>query len=117
MTMESELHTLLLTKCPRVFPDIAPSGTVKPFVTWQGIGGESLGFLDNTAADKRKTLLQINAWATTRLQTLALIRDIETSLRANATFIATPQGEPMSTYEQDTQLYGCVQRFEITSAR
>lgn len=117
MTMESELHTLLLTKCPRVFPDIAPSGTVKPFVTWQGIGGESLGYLDNTAADKRKTLMQINAWATTRLQSLALIRDIETSLRASGAFVATPQGEALSTYESDTQLYGCVQRFEIVSIR
>ena len=117
MTMESELHTLLLTKCPRVFPDIAPSGTVKPFVTWQGIGGESLGFLNNTAADKRKTLMQVNAWATTRLQSLVLIRDIEAALRGSAAFIARPQGEPMSTYEQDTQLYGCVQRFEIVSTR
>lgn len=117
MTMESELHTLLLTKCPRVFPDIAPSGTVKPFVTWQGIGGESLGFLDNTAADKRKTLLQINAWAATRLQSLALIRDVETAMRGSVAFMASPQGEPMSTYEQDTQLYGCVQRFEIVSTR
>jgi len=117
MSMESELDALLKTKCPRVYPDVAPSGVVKPFVTWQGIGGESLGFLNNTAADKRKTLMQVNAWATTRLQSLALIRDIETALRANSTFAARPQGEPMSTHEQDTQLYGCVQRFEITSVR
>lgn len=117
MSMESDLSALLLTKCPRVFPDVAPSGTAKPFVTWQGIGGEALGFLNNTAADKRKTLMQVNAWATTRLQSLVLIREIETAMRGSATFMATPQGEPMSTYEQDTELYGCVQRFEIVSAR
>ena len=117
MSMESDLHALLLTKCQRVFPDVAPNETAKPFVTWQGIGGEALGFLDNTAADKRHTLMQINAWATTRLQSLALIRDIETAMRASGAFTATPQGEAMSTYEQDAGVYGCVQRFEIYSLR
>lgn len=117
MSMESELDALLKTKCPRVYPDVAPSGALKPFVTWQGIGGESLGFMDNTAADKRKTLMQVSVFSTTRLQSLTLIRDIETALRGNATFVARPQGEPMSTHEQDTQLFGCVQRFEITSVR
>ena len=115
--MEADLQALLLTKCPRVFPDVAPSGTAKPFCTWQALGGESLGYLDNTAADKRSTLMQINAWATTRLQALQIIRDIETALRENATWIATPQGEAASTYEDDTQLYGCIQRFEIFSLR
>ena len=117
MTMETDLLALLLTKCPRVFPDVAPSGTAKPFVTWQGIGGESLTFLDNTAPNKRKTLMQINAWATTRMQSLQICRDIESDLRISSAFIAKPQGEPMSTYENDAQLYGCVQRFEIISNR
>jgi len=117
MSLEPQLHALLLTKCPRVFPDVAPSGTAKPFVTWQGLGGESLGFLDNTSADKRHTLMQVSVYATTRLEALALIRDIETDMRASAAFTATPQGEAMSGYETDTGLYGCVQRFEIFAAR
>ncbi|MBU1816430.1 MAG: DUF3168 domain-containing protein [Gammaproteobacteria bacterium] len=117
MTMESDLSTLLKTVCPRVFPDVAPSGTAKPFVTWQGIGGEALGYLDNTAADKRHTLMQVNAWSTTRLQALQLIRDVEAAMRASGAFVATPVGEAMSSYEQDTALYGCIQRFEIYSLR
>lgn len=117
MSMETDLHALLLAHCPRVFPDVAPSGTARPFVTWQGLGGESLGYLDNTASDKRMTLMQINCWSTTRLQALQTIRGIETALRATAAFTATPQGEAASTYESDTQLYGCVQRFEIFSLR
>ena len=115
--MEADLHALLLTACPRVFPDVAPSGTAKPWVTWQSLGGESLGFLDNTAADKRHTLMQINAWATTRMQALQIARDIETLMRASTAFIATPSGEAVSQYEGDTLLYGCVQRFEIYSTR
>lgn len=117
MTMEATLQALLLTKCPRTFPDVAPSGTAKPWVTWQALGGESLGFLDNTAADKRHTLMQINCWSTTRLQALQIIRDIETAMRASGVFIATPQGEPISQYETETALYGCIQRFDIYSAR
>ena len=113
MTMESDLHALLLTKCPRVFPDVADLGTVRPFVTWQGIGGESLGYLDNTAADKRLTLMQINCWAVTRFAALQLIREIEAALRASPAFTAYPQGEQASSYESDTRVYGSVQRFEI----
>jgi len=115
--MEAALQTLLLTACPRVFPDVAPNGTAKPWVTWQALGGESLGYLDNTAADKRHTLMQVSAYATTRMQSLQIIRDIETLMRASAAFIASPQGEAISTYESDTLLYGSIQRFEIFATR
>lgn len=115
--MEASLQTLLLAICPRVFPDVAPNNTAKPWVTWQALGGESLGYLDNTAADKRQTLMQINAWATTRMQALQIIRDIETAMRASGAFIASPQGEAISVYETDTLLYGCIQRFEIFATR
>ena len=117
MTMESDLSALLKTKCPRVFPDVAPSGTALPYVTWQGIGGESVGFVDNTAGDKRNTLMQINTWSSTRLQALQLIREIEDAMRASGAFVCRPTGEPLSTYEPDVPDYGCLQRFEIWSSR
>lgn len=117
MSMETDLDALLKTKCVRTYPDVAPANAAKPFVTWQALGGESLGYIDNSAADLRATLMQVNAWATTRLAALALIRDIETAMRASIAFTATPQGEAASVYEDDTQLYGCVQRYEIFSPR
>lgn len=113
MTMESDLTALLKTICPRVFPDIAPAGTVTPYVTWQGIGGASLRMLDGTAGDKRNTYMQISVWAKTRAESLALIRSAESSICA--AMIAQPEGEPVSTYEFDTLLYGCIQRFSIWS--
>lgn len=113
MSMESDLSTLLKAICVRTFPDIAPPDTAAPYATWQGIGGEAARFLDNSAADKRNTLMQISVWSKTRLEALALIRQIEDVLCASATFIATPQGESRSTYEPDTQLYGCIQRFNL----
>ncbi len=117
MSMESDLVTLLKTVCTRTFPDVAPELTAKPYVTWQGVGGEPLRNLANTAADKRHTLMQINVWSATRSQSLTMIRQIEDALCASAAFIASPQGEPLSTYEEDAESYGCIQRFDIIAAR
>ena len=117
MSMETDLVTLLKTICIRTHPDIAPANTATPYITWQGIGGESLRNLDNSAADKRNTLMQVNVWSKTRLEALTLIRQIEDAICASAAFVGKPQGEPMSTYEPDTLLYGCMQRFDIWAAR
>ena len=117
MSMESDLVTLLKTICVRTFPDVAPAATAMPYVTWQGIGGESMRFVENSAADRRNTVMQINVWSATRMQSLAMIRQIEDALCASSAFAATPQGEPLSTYEPDTASYGCIQRFEIWAGR
>lgn len=115
--MEPALYDLLKTLCPRVYPDVAPQGTEKPYMTWQAIGGEVARFLDNTAADKRNTLVQINAWALTRQDATVLIRQAEDAMCASAQFIARPQGEALSMYESDTKLYGAVQRFSVWASR
>src|SRR5574343_1379892 len=77
MSMESDLSTLLKTICPRVYPDLAPVGTVTPYVTWQAIGGTAIRFGDGSAPDKRNTLMQINVWSKTRLEALTMIRSGE----------------------------------------
>ena len=117
MSLETDLIPLLQAICPRTFPDLAPSGAATPYLTYQHIGGESLRYADNTAMDKRYPLIQINAWSKTRLEALTLIRQVEDALCASASLQTTPQGESLSTYEADTQLYGSIQRFEIFGAR
>lgn len=117
MTMESDLSTLLQSICVRVYPDIAPEGAARPYLTWQGIGGKSWRNLDNTPADKRNTFMQVNAWSLTRMEANSLIRQIEDALCASVSMICTPDGEPISMYESDTKLYGSMQRFSIISAR
>ena len=117
MSMESDLVALLKTICTRTFPDVAPPATAMPYVTRQGIGGEPLRNLDNTASDKRHTLMQINGWAATRAQSLTMVRQIEDALCGSGLFIAKPQGEPLSTYEPDAPAYGSLQRFDIIAAR
>jgi len=117
MSFESQLFGILQAACPRVFPDVAPLGAATPYLTWQQLGGESLRFLDNTAPDKRNLLMQVNAWAKTRMEATVLSRQIENALCASALFIAIPEGEAISTYEDDTLLYGCIQRLSIYAAR
>jgi hypothetical protein len=117
MSMEADLFNLLTAICPRVYPDVAPSGTVAPYATWQGIGGVSLRYTDGTAADKRNTFMQINVWSKTRLEANTLIRQIEDALCASSALTVEPQGEPLASHEPDGDLYGSIQRFSIYSSR
>jgi hypothetical protein len=117
MSMETDLVALLKTICPRVFPDIAPAGTLRPYVTWQGAGGPSWRYTDGTPADKRNTLMQVNVWSTTRIEANDIARQIEDALCASPVFAVAPEGEPLSTSEEDTALYGTIQRFTIVAAR
>lgn len=115
--MEVALVAILKTLCSRVYPDVAPLDTGKPYITWQAIGGEVARYLDNSAADKRNTLLQINTWALTRQDATTLIRQAEDALCGSSAFVARPQGEALSMYEPDTKLYGSVQRFSVWASR
>ncbi len=117
MSMESSLQTLLTSRCARVWEAVAPGAQATPYVVWQAIGGASLVFTENTFADKRNTLMQIAAWGADGATVRTLIRNIEADLLASTAFIATPEGEPISTYEEDTKLFGVIQRFSIYSAR
>lgn len=117
MSLLIDLQSALGAVCPRSYPRIAPLGTARPYVTFQGVGGRSLRFLDNSAADKRHNLVQIDVWADTALGASALVQLIEDTLCASATLTATPVGEPIDRYEEDTQLYGALQQFSIHSTR
>jgi len=117
MSLESDLSTLLKTICPRTFPDIAPSGTVAPLMAWRGQGGTSLRVVVHAAPDKRNPYMPVSAYSTTRAEALALIRAAEAALCASPAFVCKPQGEPISTYEADTKLYGAIQRHSIWAAR
>ena len=113
MSMEANLQALLLTLCPRVRADVAEEGTQAPYVVWQGLGGESINALDNSAPGTRNTLMQISVWAKSRMEASTLSRAIEAALRGASAFTATPMGEPHSIYELGTKLYGSIQRFSI----
>ena len=117
MTLQADLTAVLKTACPRVFTDFAPSGTARPFVTFQLMGGRALGWLDRSAADKRHSLVQIDVWSEKRSETTALIQQIEAAMRAATAFKAWPNAEPLSDNQDELGWYGALQDFSIYSNR
>jgi len=113
--MESALINLLKGICSNVRPDVAEYGIGTPYLVWQSIGGESINPMDNSAPGTRRTLMQISAWAQTRMEVVTLIRSVEGAMRGSSEFTARPAGEPVSIYEHDTGLHGAIQRFDIWS--
>lgn len=117
MSLETDLSALLKAICARTYPDVAPANTATPYITWQQLGGEALRFGDNTAPDKRNSLMQINVWSKSRIESVTLIRQIEDAVCASSAWQAVPQGEARSTYEPDMLLYGSIQTLDIWAAR
>lgn len=117
MSLESDLMAVLLELCPRVVVGTAPENTVTPYVTWQHAGGDSLRYVDGSAADKRKPEIQVNAWAATPVQAFALIQQIEEALCMASAFQAKPQSEPVGAYDDADIASGYLQTFSILGAR
>jgi hypothetical protein len=117
VSVEADIVAVLQTVCPRALPDFAPFSTERPYVVYQAIGGTPLRYLDNTAADKRHTELQVTVWAGTRLAASNLIRAIEEAFCAASSLIGSPIGEAASIAEEDLNLYGSQQDFNIYTAR
>jgi hypothetical protein len=117
MSLEADLVTLLKTLTANVYPDIGPENAAAPYVTFQAIGGEPLRYLDKTPGSKRQALMQINAWAKTRADALALIHQIEDALCASTAFQADPIGEALSTFDETVNLRGSLQTFSIWATR
>ena len=115
--LEEDFVAVLRSQCARAFPDTAPLSTAKPYVTWMNVGGIALRYIDNTAANRRMALVQVNVWDTSRAGALALIRSIEDALCAAQAFVATPASEAVSSSEEDLGLYGARQDFTVLGRR
>lgn len=114
MTVESNLFDCLKGLVSnRVYPDVAPFGVEKPYITYQQVGGDVVTFIDSTMPSKRNGRFQLNVWATTRLAAAALARQVESALVTSSALRATPMGAAVSSYEPDTLLYGSRQFFSI----
>lgn len=99
----------------RVFPDVAPESTTRPYITWQQVGGESVNFIDSTVPGKKNARVQVNVWADTRLEAATLAELVEDMLRGVAALQTTVLGAPTSVYEPDTNLRGSMQDFSFWS--
>lgn len=114
MTIEATLFTTLKTLVAnRVYPDVAPVGTVRPYLTYQQVGGAAVNFLDPTVPSKKRFRFQVNVWGDTRSQVAALAIQVEDALRAVTALQTTVEGAPIASYEPETNLRGSVQDFSF----
>lgn len=97
----------------RVFPDIAPEDTARPYITWQQVGGEPVNFVDGAVPSKKNARVQVNVWGVTRLEVSTIAAQIEDALRGIVALQTTVLGAPISSYEPDTKLKGSMQDFSF----
>ena len=116
MTVESDIFDTLKTLVSnRVFPDVAPWNTTRPYITYQQIGGKAINYIDPTAPDLRHGMYQVNCWDDTRLAANALARQVEAAFRAATIFQSRPDSDILATHEPDLNRYGTIQDFSIWS--
>ncbi|AIV78176.1 Protein of uncharacterised function (DUF3168) [Burkholderia pseudomallei] len=97
----------------QVYPDVAPAGVLAPWITYQAVGGQDFTGLDNKLPDKENARVQLSVWAKSRKEAGLLMRQIKKAL-VNPEVKAVPIGSPVSSFEQDTLLYGSSLDFSIT---
>lgn len=115
--MDAKIKTILAAVCPRVFPDVAAFNTTRPYVTYQRIGGEVINPMGKEIPAKENAFVQVNVWADTRLQASSVMQQIEDAFRMASTVQAYPQSAMVATHEEDLNLYGARQDFNVWADR
>lgn len=111
MSFEADLIAVLKTVTPRVHMDFARVTSQRPYVTWQQVGGDVINALGNESPGVHLPEVQVNVWADTRAECMALIRAIEAAMRSASTFTARPLGAAVADYDADVPVYGARQDF------
>ena len=118
MTVEADIYnTIKALVGNRVFPDVAPTSTAKPYITYSQVGGEALSYLERAVPDKQHGRFQVNVWADTRASASAVMLQVESALVTATAFQASAVSAPSSDYEHDMATYGSMQDFSIWSTR
>lgn len=113
MSIETDLTALLSPLVAgEVYPDVGVEPTL-PYITYQQVGGESLAFLERTVPSKRNGRFRVRTWATTRVQTSALMRQVHDALITAAVFQVAALGEQLADYDEETKRFGSLQDFSI----
>mgnify|MGYP007090083787 CR=1 FL=1 len=118
MSIETDLRAAIINLAPnRVFPDFAPPAILAetapaPFITYQVVGGRGRQTIQK--ADSLKIYrVQVNCYGKTRILCSNLAILVESALHTASAFKAVALNEPISTYEDEVGLYGCIQDFSI----
>lgn len=114
MSLEARIFAALSALVSgRVFPDIAPEGVAKPYITYQQVGGDAVNYVEAAVPDTQNARVQINVWALTRVEASALGEQAENVLRLLTDVQTTVLGARVSVHEADTNLRGARQDFSI----
>ena len=97
----------------RVYPDVAPDKTSKPYITFQQVGGSAVNFTDATVPSKKNARFQINVWATTRESAATIAGQVEDALRVVSSLQTSVLDAPVAIYEPETKLRGSRQDFSF----
>lgn len=118
MTLESSLCAVIgPLVADRIFPDVAPIDTPRPYVIYQQIGGQALHYVDDLIPDKGNAEVQIGVWGESRAAVSALSRQIDDALRLSTLFQAESVSALTAVHEPDLALYGAEQDFSIWHLR
>ena len=118
MTIEVKIYNVLKALAGgRVFPDVAPTSAVRPYITYSQIGGEALAYLERAVPSKQNGRFQVDVWGDSRLSCASTMLQVEQALVESQDFQAKPVSAPSSSYDHDMAVYGSNQDFSIWSDR
>jgi hypothetical protein len=114
--IEAQLFNILQTFVGgRVYPDIAPENTARPYITYQAVGGTPVNLLTNDKPSKTNTRMQVNVWADTRLSASEVGAQVEDAIRSAASLQPEVLTGRMATYDETTTYRGTMQDFSLWS--
>lgn len=118
MSVESDIYTTLKGLVGnRCFPDFAPLGTVRPFITFEQTGGETVSFLERALPDKKHGRFEVGVFADTRSACAAIAVQVETAMAEATAFQAEAIHAPISDYAPEVKIYSSTQNFSVWSNR
>ena len=114
MTVEKQIFDALRALvADRVYPDFAPEGAARPYITYQQLGGFPVNFMDAAEPSQRNARFRVNAWTDTRAQAAATAVLIERALRAAPALQTTVATNAVALADPETRLRGTSQDFSF----
>ena len=97
----------------RVFPDVAPLNTERPFITYQAVGGAPENYLSGDRPGKQQVRMQVNVWAERRAEASELGMLVEDAMRSATDLLVEVITGRTATYDEETDLRGVMQDFSM----
>jgi hypothetical protein len=112
MSFESDFRdTIKSLVSDRVYPYPAPQGSPLPYVVFEQVGGEALGFVNPELVPMKHARMQVRVWAASRIVAAPLARSIEDELVLATAFQCEAVGAPSAEFDDELNRHGTIQDF------